>query len=720
MIKSIKLTLLLFICTGSLAQEQMNNWYMAPHKINMTTPDPNLPANNSAITAVIGTATTATAFQSANGFYDNNGTGELIFYVADDGVYDYNNTLLGTIPQGGTEIAIVPFGTNSIPNTPPCQRKFNIFTTKGGIGSVQGVSLYQSILDMGSLSVTTTQIDFMPFDSEFGAIAVGKSSANGSRFLYFLVGSGEGSATGQINKLVINNDGTVGASTPIYPTASLPNDYPGIEVFARELDLSRDGKWLAWASYLTSSLSPTLAKYHLLALDNITGDADFATYNIAAYQQFNIAAATDNYFSPGFRGVEFYQSGSTTRLFMGAGLNGIYYNNVSIPFTNSPVFVNNSNGASTPTTTYGLSQIELAHSLNGYMYASSGNSLINIGAFNPADPSPTILASPHSFFIPNPPIANYAVQVLGNTVTSKLYTLPDQIDGQNYGLITPSALLVPLVTCTIASFPSGGGSGQSATWTYGSNPVNNATSPIHIINELRIKQNSTVTIKGMTFKFSPEAKVIIEVGSTLILDEDGVGNPTVLSGNSVSDPCFIPYTWKGVEIWGNSALSQIPTASGNFNQGRLVMKNRSSIEYAEWGARTWRPLNSIPPTGYATTGGIVEVKSGSFFKNCSVGVEFKPYKNIVGNILRANRSILIDAEFINTNSPYPYPFVKAPIHVLAESCNSIRITNCRFLNDNSLFMFQKGSFGVRSFNSSFTIINSKFHNLNIESTPKSI
>ena len=86
MMKLINLTtLLISICLTGYSQQQMNNWYIAPDKVLMTTTTPGALA----ITPVMGTAPTATANQSANGFYDNNWTGELIFYVADDGIYDY-------------------------------------------------------------------------------------------------------------------------------------------------------------------------------------------------------------------------------------------------------------------------------------------------------------------------------------------------------------------------------------------------------------------------------------------------------------------------------------------------------------------------------------------------------------------------------------------------------------------------------------------------------
>ncbi|MBK7964984.1 MAG: hypothetical protein IPK10_06660 [Bacteroidetes bacterium] len=675
------------ISSSTLYSQQLKNWYIGPNGIDMSiaTGSP-VPV---ALAPAFGTALGKVSTNVANGYYDD--MGNLLFYIADQKIYDFNNEELGFINNNGAEISIVPFDNND-----QCNRKFNVFYTNGGFTDAS--SLWRAVVDMNSFSVTTHLVDTISFrglpTTEFAAIAVGKVISN-VRYLYFLAGPGTlNSKEGAIKKVIINNDGSVVPTGRIYPTLTEQNQNAGGELFTRELEISPDGRWLGWASF--EQVNPpgfgTQYRYHFLELNSI------GNYISSSYGQFNHPSILGNNVK-GFRGVEFYLGSNGLDFFIGAGSSGIY--SIKFPVNIPPTSLNfNHVLGSAPD--FGYSQIELAN--NSYMYVSSGLSTFNIAAFNTISPLSIQPSNSFSLTSPAPPSTSWGA--VG------LYTLPDQIDGQDYSLITPAAV-APVVTYNTLTFPSGGGSGQSATWTYGSNPVNNATSPIHIIHELRIKQNSTVTIKGMTFKFSPEAKVIIEVGSTLILDEDGVGNPTVLTGNSIPDPCFIPYTWKGVEIWGNSALSQIPSSSGAYNQGRLVMKNRSSIEYAEWGARTWRPVSPIPSTGYATTGGIVEVKSGSAFKNCNVGVEFKPYKSIVGNILRGNRSILMDAFFSNSNSPYPYPFAKAPIHILAESCNGIRINNCEFSNDNSIFMFQKASYGVRAFNTSFIVKESEFYNFNI-------
>lgn len=321
-------TLLMLSITAPL-QAQMKNWFIAPNKVDVQ-------INNVVVTPIAGSP--ATAIQVANGVYDSGNN--LVFYIADNKVYDYNNTLLGTIITGGAEVIIVPFGTNdTITN---CQRKYNIFSTWGGGNSITG--LYRAVVDMNSLSVETladalVEVQFSGVvNTEFGAIALGlPHGVDQERYLYFMAGSGTltlgPSGSGQIHKVIVNNDGTVTVpvnTSQIYPTTPLDND--GARIFSRELELSADGKWLAWASYAKGNYGggfPTQQRYHYLALDG-NGDADVTTYGANVYQEFNIPGANYNLSTSGFRGVEFYQDGSTTKLFVGAGTDGIYSDRKSV------------------------------------------------------------------------------------------------------------------------------------------------------------------------------------------------------------------------------------------------------------------------------------------------------------------------------------------------------------------------------------------------------
>ena len=131
----------------------------------------------------------------------------------------------------------------------------------------------------------------------------------------------------------------------------------------------------------------------------------------------------------------------------------------------------------------------------------------------------------------------------------------------------------------------------------------------------------------MTFKFSPDAKVIVEPGSTLTL-KDG----TLLTSNYMGDPCNVAYTWQGVEVWGsqsNQSQNIMPLAVG-----KLIMNN-STIEYAICGVRAQKFYN---PAVNLHRGGIIVATTGATFKNCIMDVEFLPYVNLYNGKNYGNRS----------------------------------------------------------------------------------
>ena len=234
------------------------------------------------------------------------------------------------------------------------------------------------------------------------------------------------------------------------------------------------------------------------------------------------------------------------------GTGGIYVTDIPLMTYFNKVF------GSTPD--FGFSQIEYAH--DGNMYASSTLASNNVGGFNPSLAIPILNTT--FTLTPNPINNNQPPGIPG------LKTLPDQIDGQDYSAILSSPI-TPTVVTTSAYVCS---TGVATNWNGGSNPWNPANI-VHVNQLLLIKDFTHLTITGMTFKFSPKAKVIIEQGSSLTL------NGTTFTSDADPDNCPSNlYNWQGVEVWGGSQFNAN-------DQGKLTLTNNSRLQYAQLAGRAW-------------------------------------------------------------------------------------------------------------------------------------
>jgi hypothetical protein len=374
-------------------------------------------------------------------------------------------------------------------------------------------------------------------------------NANGDRYLYSICASGSNSQAGQVRRATINNHGNTLSALVLFTP---PND-AAVRCLTTELDLSPDGNFLLWASYLANITE----RYHLL---------DITNPGLPIYHPFDIPGIGGNSVND-FRGVEFVSNGGNNILYLGAGTNGIFRTNIALTaFTQ----VTGSNPD------YGLSQIELAE--NGLMYASSINTA-NVGlinAFNPLANIPAMLGGTKAFTLMKNNVAIPCPKFTSAVANTPFPTLPDQIDGENYGLnlCTPNT---QTGSTDVYAHNSG-----NATWSYSGNPWSVTNGAIQVIKELRIENNSHLTISNMTFKFSPGAKVIIQQGSTLTLD-----NGTVFTSDKIiaADSCNVNDGWQGIEVWGTANQPQ----SSPTNQGRLNVMHNSVIEYARCGAKNYNP-----------------------------------------------------------------------------------------------------------------------------------
>jgi len=154
--------------------------------------------------------------------------------------------------------------------------------------------------------------------------------------------------------------------------------------------------------------------------------------------------------------------------------------------------------------------------------------------------------------------------------------------------------------------------------------------------KLIIPNGVTLTIDGITMEFTDsrklpyESKVIVEPGGQLRL----------INGAKLTAFSDCPNSmWDGVEIWGDSSLTQTPE-----NQGKLFMDDLSIIENAIIGAACVKRENFNKDL--TKTGGILDIRN-SIFRNNLIAIEMRPFqnKNTAGDLID-NVSIIRTTDFI--------------------------------------------------------------------------
>lgn len=161
-----------------------------------------------------------------------------------------------------------------------------------------------------------------------------------------------------------------------------------------------------------------------------------------------------------------------------------------------------------------------------------------------------------------------------------------------------------------------------------------------------------VSIEGSTFSAKPENKLIIERGGKL-------------TSNNNLFKSIDNTLWRGIEVRGNSNAAQIPLS----NQGVLVI-NGGTIENAECGIRTWKPVSGTATPDPNYYGGLV-IANDANFKNNIVAVEFLPYS--FKNYSNFNRCDFLTNSVLYEGK-YPDYFVKL------NGVSNITFKGCKFTN----------------------------------------
>lgn len=388
--KTIITFALLIITSNTFAQ--MKYWTTPPKKWNMTTSTPSstsIPNSSS-------------PYSVANGAFDE--AGNMLFYVKDDGVYEGTyGGYIGPLPDLyhppytncndafnvlGSQIAIVP--------VPGSCKKFYVIYAKDD--QLDGwFQLFYIIVDCSgsSPSITydgsvyaCTYYEPQPFIISVtgNTFAVSKiytgTGASAKRFLYVL-GDGNG-----IYKCEISS---TGISTGSAVSGSYASNLTNADLHPIEVELSWGSNYLAWSSsngtVHTVKLNPT----------NGTYDNDYQKYTIS-----------------GAKGIEFSNSTSNPYLYVAAA------SDIKRIYTYNQAITNISWGSND------LSNTFLEYGKNGRIYGVSptysgstltGSKLVGIVGTSIITGITADIDSRHND---------------GNPVIDGIFTLPNQIDGEDY------------------------------------------------------------------------------------------------------------------------------------------------------------------------------------------------------------------------------------------------------------------------------------------------
>lgn len=199
-----------------------------------------------------------------------------------------------------------------------------------------------------------------------------------------------------------------------------------------------------------------------------------------------------------------------------------------------------------------------------------------------------------------------------------------------------------------ASFPINIPFPQIQTWDF----------DMKLYSDLVIENGAELTIK---------CKVVMPYLATVIVKP---GGKLIIDGGIITTDSKT-HLWKGIEVWGNSLLSQTYA-----NQGYLRIINGGKVEKAEIGILCGKRSGTTYDDSYS--GGMVSTSSStsprSSIENNDIGVYFRPYSSFgsVSNFSLTDFSVNSDFYLKNFSS-----FIKA------ESIRGIRVSGCNFSNNQS-------------------------------------
>lgn len=508
--------------------QQLKKWYMNGREIDFSSPTPQINTINSS---------NSNAKGAANGIYKNDG--QLAFNVIDNTIYNALGNVITQFSYGpnnplnemGSEVAIVPVPgsctkyyvvhvMNETQNNPPQPPGSVLFTQP---------SIFYTEIDMtlnnglGGVSPGKNNILLFqngPYNPLTTAIAISKETGN-NRFMYFISQEPNPNAGNNLRTSVRRfniSSNSIGGNTVIWQSNTGTVD-------PAEADISPDGTMLAFSNMKWGSFSSSSPGITILHINPTTGDLNTLMGNngVSSFNPTNLASGQ-------YTGIEF--SADNAFLYFGERNGGIRRLTIAtgvvtnvIPGTNSP--------------SYGNSQLERRY--------FPGNAAEHIYAAQNSNVLGYIDVSTNTFFGNFVSFNTNAVIRHQAQTIQMVYTLPDQIDGEDYDAKYQNNTLE---CCqSLINFDKFSYTAQTGIqiWTSTSNPINNGTSnTVYIKDNITIPAGSNITIQGMVFHFAPNANVIVERGTSTL-----PGGKLTLDGTTLTydGRCGLGDMWNGVQIY---------------------------------------------------------------------------------------------------------------------------------------------------------------------------
>jgi hypothetical protein len=202
-------------------------------------------------------------------------------------------------------------------------------------------------------------------------------------------------------------------------------------------------------------------------------------------------------------------------------------------------------------------------------------------------------------------------------------------------------------------------------------------------NSVFVTGHSTLTITS-EIQFGPEAKLIIDVGSSVIV------NGGILTNIKCCD--LENESWPGIEVWGNKNETQYASSA----QGKLIL-NGATIENAVTAVELWQPEVST------STGGIIYATDALFLNN-SRSIHAIDYKNhLPGSLAEVdnlcnftNCTFNVDNQYIGDKTFYK--------HIDLDRVRGIKFYGCSFTLDHRAENVSQWNAGIAAYNAGFNVL----------------